>query len=373
MAIPVTCPHCGKHLNAPDNVAGKQVRCAGCKGVLTIPVPSAGSSPTDDFAIPEEEPAPSPAPSVARPAAPPTAATPKPASRAGKPPVSSTRGTPRPLTEATGPAVAGRDEDEETEASPCLACGQETGGAHFCPHCGEALVGATRAGTRPPIAGRARRHTQEGNERAESQDSRNAGGEKKSSLRDQIFGCLALIIGGLFVIGMISKGCSKDTTQSGQSGFSDSPGKSDAGCPESKVRGLSLDELTKDMANEMDIQKTKDGYNCSPKNPNKFVFLITLKGTQEHIENGILLVDISDHPSKTKLGFALILNFLKNVGMPKQEIDSFTEELGQAGPSRQVGSYLVTFCGVRELPFRAMVITLLFKPPKSGTREEKGP
>jgi hypothetical protein len=37
MSIRVTCPECGKAAIAPDNAAGRKVRCRGCQNVFPIP------------------------------------------------------------------------------------------------------------------------------------------------------------------------------------------------------------------------------------------------------------------------------------------------------------------------------------------------
>jgi predicted RNA-binding Zn-ribbon protein involved in translation (DUF1610 family) len=37
--IPVTCPSCGKKLQAPDAAAGKQARCPSCASLMTVPEP----------------------------------------------------------------------------------------------------------------------------------------------------------------------------------------------------------------------------------------------------------------------------------------------------------------------------------------------
>ena len=39
--ITYDCPHCGKHLKIPDEYAGKQGKCAGCRSLFTVP----GSTP----------------------------------------------------------------------------------------------------------------------------------------------------------------------------------------------------------------------------------------------------------------------------------------------------------------------------------------
>jgi len=43
MPIRVSCG-CGREVNAPDNLAGKRVKCLQCKGPLPIPDPNAGAA-----------------------------------------------------------------------------------------------------------------------------------------------------------------------------------------------------------------------------------------------------------------------------------------------------------------------------------------
>lgn len=51
MAV-VKCPECGKSLKVSDNLAGKRVRCPGCKNPITVPAPDA---PVLELAEDEEE------------------------------------------------------------------------------------------------------------------------------------------------------------------------------------------------------------------------------------------------------------------------------------------------------------------------------
>lgn len=44
MAIQVTCAHCGKRMQAPDNLAGRKAKCPNCKQVIAIP-PAPGAAP----------------------------------------------------------------------------------------------------------------------------------------------------------------------------------------------------------------------------------------------------------------------------------------------------------------------------------------
>ena len=37
MAIPFVCSECGKHLRAPDHLAGRKARCSACGGVIRVP------------------------------------------------------------------------------------------------------------------------------------------------------------------------------------------------------------------------------------------------------------------------------------------------------------------------------------------------
>jgi rubredoxin len=73
MPIQIVCPHCGAKGNAPDSIAGQQVRCSKCKNAFTAqsPVPAAGNpaaafgfeEPVAPLAVDETEP-------VSRPLAP---------------------------------------------------------------------------------------------------------------------------------------------------------------------------------------------------------------------------------------------------------------------------------------------------------------
>jgi len=54
MPITVTCPQCGKKLNAPDSAAGKQARCPGCKATMTLPNPAAVAAEPPPLPDPEE-------------------------------------------------------------------------------------------------------------------------------------------------------------------------------------------------------------------------------------------------------------------------------------------------------------------------------
>src|SRR5262249_24374876 len=45
MPIKFPCPNCPKVLTAPDELAGQQAVCTGCKKPLTIPAPSAHPPP----------------------------------------------------------------------------------------------------------------------------------------------------------------------------------------------------------------------------------------------------------------------------------------------------------------------------------------
>ena len=36
MSLSITCPHCGKRLKAPENLAGRRVACPGCQGVVAV-------------------------------------------------------------------------------------------------------------------------------------------------------------------------------------------------------------------------------------------------------------------------------------------------------------------------------------------------
>jgi len=43
--IEVNCPNCGKHLKAPENMAGKQAKCPGCQQTLRLPVMDSSAAP----------------------------------------------------------------------------------------------------------------------------------------------------------------------------------------------------------------------------------------------------------------------------------------------------------------------------------------
>src|SRR4051794_3736104 len=64
MPLQVPCPHCGAKLKAPDNAAGKKVKCKQCGQGFRIPgVPLAGSAGDDDIPMAdlvEDVPAPPP-------------------------------------------------------------------------------------------------------------------------------------------------------------------------------------------------------------------------------------------------------------------------------------------------------------------------
>src|SRR5579862_7458626 len=59
MSISVACPTCGSRLKAPDNAAGKTVKCPKCAAPITVPVES---MPTAEMA---SDPPPQPAPQQA--------------------------------------------------------------------------------------------------------------------------------------------------------------------------------------------------------------------------------------------------------------------------------------------------------------------
>ena len=37
--VDVSCPHCGKSLKVPAELAGKRVKCKGCDEVFAVPAP----------------------------------------------------------------------------------------------------------------------------------------------------------------------------------------------------------------------------------------------------------------------------------------------------------------------------------------------
>ena len=47
--ITYDCPHCGKHLKIPDEYAGKQGKCAGCRSLFTVPRSSPPPLPSSDL------------------------------------------------------------------------------------------------------------------------------------------------------------------------------------------------------------------------------------------------------------------------------------------------------------------------------------
>ena len=59
MPITTQCPYCQKKFRAADKVAGKPVKCPGCKKVVRVPeknvlpkrVPPAGTAPTGRFLL----------------------------------------------------------------------------------------------------------------------------------------------------------------------------------------------------------------------------------------------------------------------------------------------------------------------------------
>src|SRR6266478_1806760 len=68
MPLLVACPSCGKKLKIPDNLIGKQVRCADCAGTFTAenrstapPSPSRAPArrdePDDNYDEPDDRPA----------------------------------------------------------------------------------------------------------------------------------------------------------------------------------------------------------------------------------------------------------------------------------------------------------------------------
>lgn len=81
MPIPVTCPSCGRHIQAPDSLAGMQVTCKQCQSLFVVPAEAPGMDETagiNDTPAPTEAMAPS-APAVSETAAHRSAPTPQPA------------------------------------------------------------------------------------------------------------------------------------------------------------------------------------------------------------------------------------------------------------------------------------------------------
>jgi TM2 domain-containing membrane protein YozV/glutaredoxin len=67
MPIPVACPSCAARFKAPDNLAGRTVKCPQCKGSIAIPIPlpqqavqSATASPLPDLLTSQQTPPPPP-------------------------------------------------------------------------------------------------------------------------------------------------------------------------------------------------------------------------------------------------------------------------------------------------------------------------
>lgn len=61
MSITVACPSCRKALKAPDNAAGRKVKCPKCGTVLIIPAPQQIAAPFEDLSPPAPTMPPSPA------------------------------------------------------------------------------------------------------------------------------------------------------------------------------------------------------------------------------------------------------------------------------------------------------------------------
>jgi hypothetical protein len=59
MSIRVSCPNCGQHLRAPDNLAGGQVDCPRCGAAVLVPLPDL--SPKETLARAAAQAAPPPA------------------------------------------------------------------------------------------------------------------------------------------------------------------------------------------------------------------------------------------------------------------------------------------------------------------------
>src|SRR6266851_4295818 len=54
MPLVVECPSCGKKLKVPDNLIGKQVRCADCAGTFTAENRSAAPPPPPSVPVPRD-------------------------------------------------------------------------------------------------------------------------------------------------------------------------------------------------------------------------------------------------------------------------------------------------------------------------------
>jgi hypothetical protein len=100
MPIFLTCD-CGKRLSVPEELAGKQVRCPGCKTIL--PVPAAKSAPLQPTAVTAQPPARSPVQKVA----------------AGQPPRPARE---EELEDEERPARRRRKREDELEEEPRVRC-----------------------------------------------------------------------------------------------------------------------------------------------------------------------------------------------------------------------------------------------------------
>lgn len=122
----VTCPHCKKKLKAPDNAAGKRVRCPGCMEVIPVADTSGGSSPSaSGIDSKPVTPTTGVVPTARRDSSPPSASTPrtaksvapKPASQSDSKPVSVKSGVVKPAAAAAAENTTRRSRAEASDAA----------------------------------------------------------------------------------------------------------------------------------------------------------------------------------------------------------------------------------------------------------------
>ncbi len=125
MSIPLDCPGCNAHYEAPDKFAGQRMKCKACGTVLTVP--TGGLELLED-----EAPAPQPA---ARPPARPMArsAAPQPPARPAAAPVAPAAFTPRPLDDLLDDSISSQGKAIARPAGSRAKLGSS------CPECGEPM------------------------------------------------------------------------------------------------------------------------------------------------------------------------------------------------------------------------------------------
>src|SRR5438105_4634580 len=62
MPIVVTCTNCSARLKAPDNIAGKKIKCPKCATILLVPLPQDEPEPAEERVASERPAAPPPRP-----------------------------------------------------------------------------------------------------------------------------------------------------------------------------------------------------------------------------------------------------------------------------------------------------------------------